>query len=184
MWCEDLIFTGNNGGGSSFANVGHVETVSYRHGSDSDLNSPPSPTRSSVVGISHHNVATAPLSNRVEPAQTTNDASKAPSLHHQFYNISGVGAEGVNATSSQAFNGGIVGGIRPSFVGSGTGLGNNNSSGHNPMIGKPRTTHNVIEKRYRLSINDKIVQLKDIVLGPDVKVSVIFERSVLENSKT
>ena len=41
---------------------------------------------------------------------------------------------------------------------------------HNPLIGKPRSTHNVIEKRYRLSINDKIVKLKDAVLGSEVKV--------------
>ncbi|XP_075261467.1 uncharacterized protein LOC142353142 isoform X3 [Convolutriloba macropyga] len=42
---------------------------------------------------------------------------------------------------------------------------------HNPLIGKPRSTHNVIEKRYRLSINDKIVKLKDAVLGSEVKMN-------------
>lgn len=33
-----------------------------------------------------------------------------------------------------------------------------------------RSTHNAIEKRYRLSINDKIVELKDLVAGPEAKV--------------
>lgn len=37
-----------------------------------------------------------------------------------------------------------------------------------------RTTHNAIEKRYRLSINDKIIELKDLVAGPDAKVSFQF----------
>ncbi|XP_063718442.1 sterol regulatory element-binding protein 1-like isoform X2 [Symsagittifera roscoffensis] len=54
------------------------------------------------------------------------------------------------------------------------------SGGNNSMLGKPRSTHNVIEKRYRLSINDKIVQLKDVVLGPDVKMnkSGILQRAI------
>ena len=33
-----------------------------------------------------------------------------------------------------------------------------------------KSAHNVIEKRYRSSINDKIVELKDIVAGKDAKV--------------
>lgn len=36
--------------------------------------------------------------------------------------------------------------------------------------GERRTTHNVIEKRYRSSINDKIVELRDLVMGNDAKV--------------
>ena len=32
-----------------------------------------------------------------------------------------------------------------------------------------KSAHNVIEKRYRSSINDKIVELKDIVAGKDAK---------------
>uniref|UniRef100_A0A3P9PRT2 Sterol regulatory element-binding protein 2 n=1 Tax=Poecilia reticulata TaxID=8081 RepID=A0A3P9PRT2_POERE len=32
-----------------------------------------------------------------------------------------------------------------------------------------RTTHNIIEKRYRSSINDKIVELRDLVMGNDAK---------------
>ncbi|KAJ8263958.1 hypothetical protein GJAV_G00143520 [Gymnothorax javanicus] len=36
--------------------------------------------------------------------------------------------------------------------------------------GERRSTHNVIEKRYRSSINDKIVELRDLVMGSDTKV--------------
>ena len=33
-----------------------------------------------------------------------------------------------------------------------------------------RSAHNAIERRYRTSINDKIVELKDLVVGNDSKV--------------
>uniref|UniRef100_A0A8C2CDU7 Sterol regulatory element-binding protein 2 n=1 Tax=Cyprinus carpio TaxID=7962 RepID=A0A8C2CDU7_CYPCA len=36
--------------------------------------------------------------------------------------------------------------------------------------GEKRTTHNVIEKRYRSSINDKILELRDLVMGSDAKM--------------
>ena len=36
--------------------------------------------------------------------------------------------------------------------------------------GERRTTHNIIEKRYRSSINDKILELRDLVTGNDAKV--------------
>ena len=37
--------------------------------------------------------------------------------------------------------------------------------------GEKRTSHNAIEKRYRLSINDKIIELKNLVVGEEAKVS-------------
>ncbi|XP_012991525.1 sterol regulatory element-binding protein 2 isoform X4 [Esox lucius] len=36
--------------------------------------------------------------------------------------------------------------------------------------GERRTTHNIIEKRYRSSINDKILELRDLVVGGDAKM--------------
>ncbi|MCJ8749359.1 hypothetical protein PDJAM_G00175470 [Pangasius djambal] len=36
--------------------------------------------------------------------------------------------------------------------------------------GERRTTHNIIEKRYRSSINDKILELRDLVMGNDTKM--------------
>jgi len=43
-----------------------------------------------------------------------------------------------------------------------------------------KSAHNVIEKRYRSSINDKIVELKDIVAGKDAKVnkSAILRKAI------
>ncbi len=42
-----------------------------------------------------------------------------------------------------------------------------------PKKGEKRTAHNAIEKRYRSSINSKIVLLKSMVVGQDAKVSNI-----------
>lgn len=36
-----------------------------------------------------------------------------------------------------------------------------------------RSAHNAIERKYRTSINDKIVELKNIIVGVDAKVSII-----------
>jgi sterol regulatory element-binding transcription factor 1 len=40
-----------------------------------------------------------------------------------------------------------------------------------PPRGEKRTAHNAIEKRYRLSINDKILELKDLIVGPEAKLN-------------
>lgn len=38
--------------------------------------------------------------------------------------------------------------------------------------GEGRSAHNAIEKRYRLSINDKIVELRELIAGKDSKVHI------------
>lgn len=52
-------------------------------------------------------------------------------------------------------------------------LTNNNVEIKSPKDEKPRNSHNVIERRYRTSINDKIMELKDMILGPEAKVYII-----------
>ena len=43
-----------------------------------------------------------------------------------------------------------------------------------PPKGEKRTSHNAIEKRYRLSINDKIIELKNLVVGEEAKVQYSY----------
>jgi len=43
-----------------------------------------------------------------------------------------------------------------------------------PHKGEKRSAHNAIEKRYRSSINDKILELKDLVSSSEAKVGKSF----------
>jgi sterol regulatory element-binding transcription factor 1 len=47
-----------------------------------------------------------------------------------------------------------------------------------------RSAHNAIERRYRTSINDKIVELKNMIVGIDAKVcdSFCFQYLILYRS--
>ncbi|KAL4658033.1 sterol regulatory element-binding protein 2 isoform X1 [Arapaima gigas] len=71
----------------------------------------------------------------------------------------------IKQLSSGASLGGSNG--RPS-ADQGTGLGVGPALGMKE--GERRTTHNIIEKRYRSSINDKILELRDLVMGSDAKM--------------
>jgi hypothetical protein len=51
---------------------------------------------------------------------------------------------------------------------------NNNIDVKSVKDEKPRSSHNVIERRYRTSINDKIMELKDMILGTEAKVINIY----------
>ena len=51
---------------------------------------------------------------------------------------------------------------------------------HKPPQGEKRSAHNAIERRYRSSINDKIIELKNMVVGPEAKLnkSAILRKTV------
>jgi len=49
------------------------------------------------------------------------------------------------------------------------------SGGGLVVRGEGRSAHNAIEKRYRLSINDKIVELRELIAGKDSKVCTVLD---------
>lgn len=60
-----------------------------------------------------------------------------------------------------------------------------------PNKGEKRNAHNAIERRYRSSINDKIVELKNMVVGPEAKLnkSAVLRKAIdylryLQNANT
>ncbi|XP_022182319.1 sterol regulatory element-binding protein 2-like isoform X1 [Myzus persicae] len=57
---------------------------------------------------------------------------------------------------------------------------NNNIDVMSTKDEKPRSSHNVIERRYRTSINDKIMELKDMILGTEAKLnkSAILKKAI------
>ncbi|XP_050057621.1 sterol regulatory element-binding protein 2-like isoform X2 [Aphis gossypii] len=57
---------------------------------------------------------------------------------------------------------------------------NNNIDVKSVKDEKPRSSHNVIERRYRTSINDKIMELKDMILGTEAKLnkSAILKKAI------
>lgn len=50
-----------------------------------------------------------------------------------------------------------------------------NRLGKEPKVKEvKRSAHNAIERKYRTSINDKIVELKNMIVGNDAKVSLLL----------
>lgn len=47
------------------------------------------------------------------------------------------------------------------------------------ILPEPRSAHNAIEKRYRMSINDRIVELRELIAGKDSKVIRILAPHLL-----
>lgn len=82
---------------------------------------------------------------------------------------------GYNSVVAVQQNGGLVN-VSPSVLGA-TNLINPITSPPSPEERAPvmkKTSHNAIERRYRNSINDKILELKNLIAGEEAKVILII----------
>ncbi|KAI9555116.1 hypothetical protein GHT06_017631 [Daphnia sinensis] len=79
---------------------------------------------------------------------------------------------GYNSVVTVQPNGGLVN-VNPSVLGS-TNMFSGNSNPPSPSDRPPvvkKSSHNAIERRYRNSINDKILELKNLIAGEEAKMS-------------
>lgn len=79
---------------------------------------------------------------------------------------------GYNSVVTVQPNGGLVNVNQSAVLGSAN-MFNGNSNPPSPTHGPPvikKSSHNAIERRYRNSINDKILELKNLIAGEEAKV--------------
>jgi sterol regulatory element-binding transcription factor 1 len=82
---------------------------------------------------------------------------------------------GYNSVVTVQPNGGLVNVNQSAVLGS-TNMFNGNSNPPSPTDRPPvikKSSHNAIERRYRNSINDKILELKNLIAGEEAKVVTI-----------
>lgn len=85
---------------------------------------------------------------------------------------------GYNSVVTVQPNGGLVN-VSPSVLGS-KNIINNSFSPPSPPERPPvikKSSHNAIERRYRNSINDKILELKNLIAGEEAKVTFYLWRN-------
>ena len=81
---------------------------------------------------------------------------------------------GYNSVVTVQPNGGLVNVNQSAVLGS-TNMFNGNSNPPSPTDRPPiikKSSHNAIERRYRNSINDKILELKNLIAGEEAKVII------------
>lgn len=98
--------------------------------------------------------------------------SEAPQNPTVMYTTAPVTTSSINPTTIVSSNGQILTGI-PLVIDSESKVAINRiqPNGKEPKVKEvKRSAHNAIERKYRTSINDKIVELKNIIVGVDAKV--------------